>query len=87
MATRNEQNAILELQREYFASDDHIRSEVAIWADSTPEERLAEVAAMTRASALLLERLDEQQLANLRRVRELPADTLATLERLRRSSR
>ncbi|MEO8841135.1 MAG: hypothetical protein ABI591_17640 [Kofleriaceae bacterium] len=82
MATWDEQNAILELQREYFANDDHIRSEVAIWADSTPEERLAEVAAMTRASAVLLERLDEAQLASLWRTRQLPADTIAILERL-----
>ncbi len=86
MATLAELNEILERQREHFASDDHIRREVDIWADATPEERLAEVASMTRASAALVDRLDEHQLAAFLPVRELPADTIALLERLRRSS-
>lgn len=76
---------MLELQREHFASDDHIRQEVEIWADATPAQRLAEVAAMTRASSVLLDRMDDAQLRALRQVRELPTDTLAILERLRRS--
>ncbi len=75
---------MLELQREYFASDDHIRREVEIWADATPEERLAEAASMARASAALVERLDEQQLAAFVPVRALPNDTIELLERLRR---
>ncbi len=79
-------NAMLERQREYFASDDHIRREVEIWADATPEERLAEFAAMARASAALVDRLDEQQLAAFLPLRQLPSDTIALLERLRRSS-
>jgi len=40
---------MLEAQRAYFASDDHIRREVAVWADITPEERLAEAAQMCAA--------------------------------------
>lgn len=47
--------AMLERQREYVASDDHLRREVEPWRSSTPEERIAEVAAMCRASAHFLE--------------------------------
>ncbi len=39
---------------------------------------------MARASAALVDRLDEQQLAAFLPVRELPPDTIAILERLRR---
>jgi hypothetical protein len=59
--------AMLERQRAYFSSDDHIRREVEIWKDSTPEERLAELASMCAAGDFFLSRMDPQQLERVLR--------------------
>ena len=48
--------AMLERQREHFASDDHVRREVEVWKDSKPEERLAELAEMCAAGDFFLSR-------------------------------
>ncbi len=77
----------LDAQRAHFASDDHIREEVEVWADATPQERLAELAAMSAASEFYLARLDDAALIRLRALRELPADTVAILEGIRKASR
>jgi hypothetical protein len=76
----------LEAQRAHFASDDHIRREVAVWADATPQERLAELAAMSTASEFYLQRLDDAVLGRMRALRDLPPDTVAILEGIRRAS-
>lgn len=67
----------------YFASDDYIREEVAVWRDTSPAQRLAEVAEMCAAGAFFWDRLDDATRARIRAAEALPADTIALLERLR----
>lgn len=77
--------AQLEAQRAYFASDEHIRREVAVWRDATPAERLAEAAAMCEAGDAFLSRQDPETLERILRPEPLPADTIELLVALRRS--
>jgi hypothetical protein len=79
--------AMLERQREHFSSDDHIRREVEVWRDATPEERLAEVAEMCAAGDFFLSQLDPPALDRVLRPEPLPADTVAILMALRPSGR
>lgn len=79
--------AQLEAQRAHFASDEHIREEVAMWADTTPEQRLEALAAMSAANDAMLERVDDAALERMRRLRELPADVVAILESLAKARR
>jgi hypothetical protein len=76
--------AMLERQREHFSSDDHIRREVEIWRDATPEERLAELARMCTIGSCFLSQLDPAIRERLLKPRPLPDDTIAILESLRR---
>ena len=87
VATLEEQNAILARQVAYFASDDHIRDEVAPWRDASPEERLAMAAQMSEENRAMLDRLPMETVERLWKLRELPADTVAILEKLRKSTR
>jgi hypothetical protein len=87
VAVASELRALLEAQRAHFANDDHIREEVAMWADSTPQERLAELAGMCRDSEFFWSQIDDDALARMHALRELPADTIAVLERIRKASR
>ena len=75
--------AQLEAQRAYFASDDHIRREVAVWADSTPEERLAEVADMCAMADYFLAQLEPAALERALTREPLPADSAAVFVALR----
>ena len=79
MAYTPEMLAVLEAQRAYFASDDHVRREVAVWADATPAERLAEAAEMCAAGAHFLALHDREPVPD-----PLPDDTLELLARLHR---
>jgi len=79
--------AMLERQREYFSSDDHIRREVEVWRDSTPEERLAELAAMCAAGDFFLSQMDPHLLERVLEPEPLPEDTIAILLALRPSGR
>jgi hypothetical protein len=79
--------AMLEAQRAYFTSDDHIRREVAVWADSTPEERLAEMAEMCAAGDYFLSRLEPEALERALRRDPLPADTEELFMAIRRLPR
>ena len=79
--------AMLERQREYFSSDDHIRREVEPWRDSTPEERLAELAEMCAAGDFFLSRMDPAQLERVLQPEPLPEDTISILMALRQSGR
>lgn len=75
----------LEAQRAYFASGDHIRDEVAIWADTTPEERLRELDAMSADNEAMLARIDDEALARMRELRAQTPDAEAILVHLRRA--
>lgn len=77
--------AKLEAQRAHFASDDHIRREVEVWRDATPEERLAAAAEMCAAGDAFLARQDPETLERLIRPEPLPADTIELLAALRTS--
>ena len=79
--------AMLEAQRAYFASDDHIRREVAVWADSTPEERLAEMAEMCAAGDYFLSRLEPAALERALHREPLPADSAEIFMAIRRLPR
>lgn len=87
MSSKSDALAQLEAQREHFASDDHIREEVRIWADSSPEERLRELESMSSYNDAMLARIDDARLERLRRARALPPDAIAILERIRSASR
>jgi len=82
-----EQLAMLARQIAYFSSDEHIYREVEPWLDATPEQRLAEVAAMCAVASEFLERLDDATAARLRELDRLPDDTIAILMELRRACR
>jgi hypothetical protein len=82
-----EMRAMLEAQRAYFASDEHIRREVAIWADTTPEERLAELAEMCAAGDFFLSQLDPAALERALAREPLPDDSLEIFMALRRQQR
>jgi hypothetical protein len=77
--------AMLEAQRQHFASDDHIRQEVEAWRDATPEERLAAVAEMCAAGDYFLSQLDPEALDRVLRPIPLPDDTVQILMALRQS--
>jgi hypothetical protein len=80
-----EMRAMLEAQRAYFASDDHIRREVAMWIDSTPEERLDAAAKMCEAGHRFLMQTDDETLARIQACDAMPDDTIAILTALRGS--
>jgi hypothetical protein len=85
MAYTPAQLAMLEAQRAHFASDDHIRREVAVWSDATPTERLAELAAMCRAAAHYLRLHPGSPDPGIEQ--RYPPDTLALWTELRRTAR
>lgn len=78
--------AMIDAQREYFASDDHLRREAAPWRDASPEERLAAVAEMCAAGDYFLSQLDPETLERVLRPVPLPDDTIAILMALRQSA-
>jgi hypothetical protein len=78
--------ALIEVQREYFASDDHIRRDVEPWRDASPEERLAAVAEMCAAGDYFLSQLDPETLERVLRPVRLPDDTIEILMALRQSA-
>jgi hypothetical protein len=78
--------AMIEAQREHFASDDHIRREVEPWRDASPEERLAAVAEMCTAGDYFLSQLDPDALERVLQPVPLPDDTIAILMALRQST-
>jgi len=78
--------ALLEAQREHFASDDHIRREVEPWRDASPEERLAAVAEMCAAGDHFLSQLHPDTLERVLRPVPLPEDTIQILMALRQTT-
>jgi hypothetical protein len=77
----------LEAQRAHFASDRHVYDEVAIWADATPEQRLAELASMSAANDAMLARIDEATLERMRALRAPGPDVVQLLETLAKANR
>ncbi|HEY1548533.1 MAG TPA: hypothetical protein VGG28_11960 [Kofleriaceae bacterium] len=78
-----DQLAMLQRQIAHFASDDHIRAEVAVWRDATPTERLAELEAMCKVADHFLAQLAPDQLERVLTREPLPAESLARLAQLR----
>ena len=78
---------MLERQIAYFCGDDHIRREVEIWREATPEERIAELADICRGGQFFLDRLDPTTLERMLRREPLPADSEALFVALRRAPR
>ena len=82
MGTLEEENAKLLRLAEEFASDDHIRRRAEPSRDQTPEQGLAEVVSCCRMADWLLTYRDPA--AKELPPDDLPADTVAILERLHR---
>jgi hypothetical protein len=78
--------ALIEAQRAYFASDDHIKREGELWRDASPEDRLAAVAEMCAAGDYFLSQLDPETLERALRPVPLPEDTIEILIALRQSA-
>ena len=83
MGTLEEENAKLELQRQYFASDDHIRSEVEPWITATVAERMEVGEELCKMAAAMFARLDPEVQRRALYRPPLPDDTIALLARLR----
>jgi hypothetical protein len=87
MASEAEMLAVLEAQRAWFSSDEHIKERAKLWRDATPEECLQATAELCAEAAFLLSRLSEEQLERALRPEPIPSDTLELLEAIHRSSR
>lgn len=77
-----EQLAMLERQREYFASDDRIRERAEPWRTATPEECIEATAAQCDEAIVFLAMLDDEARERALTPEPLPTDTLAILEAL-----
>jgi hypothetical protein len=74
--------AMLERQREHFASDELIEERAAAWRDATPQECLAALAASCADAAFFLSRYPPDVLEKALEPEPLPRDTAELLERL-----
>ncbi len=72
--------AVLDAQRAWFASDEHIKERAAIWRDATPEECLEAVAELCTEAAMFLSRLSDSELERALAPDPLPPDTARLLE-------
>jgi len=82
-----EQLAMLERQVAHFASDDHIRREVDVWRDATPEERLAALVAMSDEAEQLVAQLPADVRDRPRYREPLPDESVTVLSALRKLPR
>lgn len=80
-----EQLAILEAQVAYFASDEHVRAEVDVWRDATPQERLAELQRMCEHADHFLAQLSPDELDRALAPDPLPPESAALLAALRQA--
>ena len=87
MASEAEMLAVLEAQRAWFASDEHIKERAAIWRDATPEECFQAVAELCTEAAFFLSRLSESELDRALTPDPLPPDTIQLLEAICRHGR
>lgn len=79
-----EMNAMLERQRDYFASDERIKERAALWRDATPEECLAATIESCAEAAYYLGLQTPEELERALAPEPIPADTLAILEALQK---
>jgi hypothetical protein len=79
--------AVIEAQRAYFASDEHLKERGARFRDLTPEQCLDLVFDACREAEYFLSLKSPEELERLLAPEPIPADTLMILERLQRSSR
>jgi hypothetical protein len=62
MASEAHMLAVLEAQRAWFASDEHINERAKLWRDATPEECFEATAELCTEAAILLSRLSDAEL-------------------------
>ena len=74
--------AMLERQREYFASDELVKERAAVWRDATPQECLAALAESCADAAFFLSQYPPAVLEKALAPDPLPRDTVELLERL-----
>jgi hypothetical protein len=77
-----EQAAMLERQRAYFASDEHIKRRAEPYRDATPAECVADLAGCCRTAAWSLGQLDPETLDRALVPDPLPDTTRELLSRL-----
>jgi hypothetical protein len=74
--------AMLERQREHFASDERIKERAAVWRDATPQECLAALAESCAEAEHFLALYNAEDLEQTLEPEPLPRDTVDLLERL-----
>ena len=87
MASEAEMLAVLEAQRAWFSSDEHIKERAKLWRDATPEECFEATAELCTEAAFFLSRLSEDELERALAPDPIPPDTIELLESICRSSR
>jgi hypothetical protein len=77
----------LEAQLAYLRSDDRMDELVALAAEMTPEERLAQAWEMCASAAAMLDQLPEDELRCIEETRDVPPpDAAPVLRRLARTA-
>ena len=74
--------AMLERQREHFASDERVKERAAVWRHATPQECLAALAASCAEAEHFLSLYSPEVLNKALEPDPLPRDTVELLERL-----
>ena len=74
--------AMLERQREHFASDELIKERAAVWMDATPQECLAALAESCAEAAYFLSQYTPDVLDKVLAPEPLPSDTVELLTKL-----
>jgi hypothetical protein len=87
MASEGQMLAVLEAQRAWFGSDEHIKERAKLWRDATPEECFEATAELCAEAALFLSRLSDVELERALAPDPIPPDTLQLLEALCRNPR
>jgi hypothetical protein len=87
MASEAEMLAVLEAQRAWFSSDEHIKERARLWRDATPEECFEATAELCIEAAFFLSRLSEEELQRALAPEPIPPDTLQLLEAICRYPR
>jgi hypothetical protein len=87
MASEAHMLAVLEAQRAWFASDEHIKERAKLWRDATPDECFEATAELCTEAALFLSRLSEAELERALAPDPIPPDTVQLLEALCRHPR
>lgn len=85
MRSLEQENAILEAQRAYAASDAWILERAAVWRGVPPGECFAAVIEQCESAAFEWSRKDDSTISRIRALDALPEDAIAILEAMQRA--